>query len=337
MSTSGKTSVTSSFTLTPVSNASMATFSNNTLASFTNLQPSVVELNRSGGLWEVALLEISWPGTILNVTEGVLETASSLDLDEDDSISSSSGENSLEYESFGEEEGEGENNDDNNNNIEGGDTDTEIKEEETEYKNPPQKFFASVNENLIEPRKAAFLSVISRDKRLPLNCRKASTSIKKSPKISRYYLKPGYFSTIDGLLDKVCQKAFKTKNKNSWPFSWTVRTHDQSLRLAPRQSDQDSKQHETKIDDSTTNADNYYATEDDDDANGERPPVASIRLISSDMQNILGTKCLRWAEAKDEDGGGGGGSSMKSRRRRILLSGCRGRRNLHLRNGQLIL
>ena len=236
MSTSGKTSVTSSFTLTLVSNASMATFSNNTLASFTNLQPSVVELNRSGGLWEVALLEISWPGTILNVTEGVLETASSLDLDEDDSISSSSGrsrsnseENSLEYESFGEEEeGEGENNDNNNNNIEGGDTDTEIKEEETEYRNPPQKFSASVNENLIEPRKAAFLSVISRDKRLPFNWRKASTSIKKSPKISRYYLKPGYYSTIDDLLDKVCQKAFKTKNKNSWPFSWTVRTHDQS-------------------------------------------------------------------------------------------------------------
>ena len=29
------------------------------------------------------------------------------------------------------------------------------------------------------------------------------------------------------------------------------------------------------------------------------------------MQNILGTKCLRWAEAKEEYGGGGGGSSMK--------------------------
>ena len=255
----------------------------------------------------MALLEISWPGTILNVTEGVLETASSLDLDEGDSISSSSGrsrsnseENSLEYESFEEEEGEGENNDDNNNNIEGGDTDTEIKEEETEYRNPPQKFSASVNENLIEPRKSAFLSVISRDKRLPFNWRKASTSIKKSPKISRYYLKPGYYSTIDDLLDKVCQKACKTKNKNSWPFS-----HGPLGLL-------DSKQHETKIDDSTTNADNFYANEDDDDANGEIPPVASIRLISSDMQNILGTKCLRWAEAKEEeDGGGGGGSSMK--------------------------
>ena len=110
------------------------------------------------------------------------------------------------------------------------------------------------------------------------------------------------------MLDKVCQKAFKTKNENSWPFLWTVRTHDQSLKLAPRrQNDQNSKQHENKTDDST-NADNYYANDDhdddddddDDDANGERPPVASIQLISSDMQNILGTNCLRWAEARKE-------------------------------------
>ena len=41
--------------------------------------------------------------------------------------------------------------------------------------------------------------------------------------------------------------------------------------------------------------------------------LASIRLISSDMQNILGTKCLTWAEAKEDVGGDdGGGSSMKS-------------------------
>ena len=158
------------------------------MASFPNLQPSVVELNRSGGFWELALLKISWPGIKLNVTEGVLETTNSLDLDEDHSISSSrssrsnSEGNSLEYESCGEEEGEGENNDDNN--IEGEDTDTEIKEEEkTEYRNLPQIFSASQNKNLVEPRKAANLSLISRDKRLPFNWRKAS-SIKKSPKIS---------------------------------------------------------------------------------------------------------------------------------------------------------
>ena len=213
----------------------------------------------------MALLEISWPGTILNVTEGVLETTNSLDLDEDDSISSgrsrsSSEENSLEYESFGEEE-EGE-----------GKTDTEIKEEATEYRNVLQNFSASRKKNLIEPRKAAILSVISRDKRLPFNWRTTASSIKKSPKISRYFLNPGYYSTIDDLLNKVCEKAFKTKNKNSWPFSWTVRTHDQSLKLAPRrESDQDSKQHETKIDDSTTNADDYYANDDERPSDDERP------------------------------------------------------------------
>ena len=42
--------------------------------------------------------------------------------------------------------------------------------------------------------------------------------------------------------------------------------------------------------------------------NDGRCSVASIRLISSDLQNILGTKPLRWAEAEEKEDGG---SSMK--------------------------
>ena len=132
----------------------------------------------------------------------------SLDLDEDDSISSgrsrsNSEENRLEYESFGEEE-EGE-----------GNTDTEIKEEATEYRNVPQNFSAS-RKNLIEPRKAAILSVLSRDKRLPFNWRTTASSIKKSPKFSRYFLKPGYYSTICSI--KFVRKRSKQKIKTPGPF-----------------------------------------------------------------------------------------------------------------------
>ena len=72
-----------------------------------------------------------------------------------------------------------------------------------------------------------------------------------------------------------------------------------------------------------------------EDANGERPPVVSIRLISSDMQNILGTKCLRWAEAKEEEDGADGSSMKESSSDSVeWLSRSP---NLHLRNGQLIL
>ena len=108
--------------------------------------------------------------------------------------SRNSEENSLEYENFGEEEGEGVE----NNEIEE-DTDTKIKEA-IEYRNRPQQFSAATkNKHVIEPSKAAILSVISRDKQLPFNWRKAS-NIKKSHKLSRYFLKPGYYSTICSIM-----------------------------------------------------------------------------------------------------------------------------------------
>ena len=46
----------------------MPTFPDNTLAKFTTLLPQSLVLN---GTWEVALVELSWPGLIENVTEGL--------------------------------------------------------------------------------------------------------------------------------------------------------------------------------------------------------------------------------------------------------------------------
>ena len=57
-----------SFTINLVSNATMSTFPDNTLAKFTTLLPQSVVIH---GTWEVALVDLSWPGLIENVTKGL--------------------------------------------------------------------------------------------------------------------------------------------------------------------------------------------------------------------------------------------------------------------------
>lgn len=58
---------TETFIVNLVSNASMSTFPDNTLADFSTLLPNSLNLS---GSWEVAIVEISWPDSIQNVTEG---------------------------------------------------------------------------------------------------------------------------------------------------------------------------------------------------------------------------------------------------------------------------
>ena len=55
------------FTSNLVSNASMTTFPESSLAQFTTLLPEAMQLQ---GTWEVAVVEISWSNLIKNVTEG---------------------------------------------------------------------------------------------------------------------------------------------------------------------------------------------------------------------------------------------------------------------------
>ena len=57
-----------SFTINLVSNASMSTLPDNTLTKFTTLLPQSLVFH---GTWEVALVELSWPVLIENVTEGL--------------------------------------------------------------------------------------------------------------------------------------------------------------------------------------------------------------------------------------------------------------------------
>ena len=62
-------------TLNLISNASMQTIPGNKLSSFTTLQPTPMTLS---GDWQVALLEISWPALVCNVTEGKITVSKSV-------------------------------------------------------------------------------------------------------------------------------------------------------------------------------------------------------------------------------------------------------------------
>ena len=55
------------FTLKLISNGSMEAIPGNILSSFTTVPPTPVTLS---GDWQVALLTISWPAMVCNVTEG---------------------------------------------------------------------------------------------------------------------------------------------------------------------------------------------------------------------------------------------------------------------------
>ena len=81
MSSSPSSASSSSFTVNLVSNSSMSIFSKNTLANFTTLLPNPIELPRSdgrtNGSWQVALLEISWPAKVQNVSQGVIKVVES--------------------------------------------------------------------------------------------------------------------------------------------------------------------------------------------------------------------------------------------------------------------
>ena len=76
------------FTKNLISSSSTNTYPGNTMASFTNLLPKTIDLNKKFGRWQVALLEISWPAKFENVTQGIIEPnrdkSESFDDDDDD-------------------------------------------------------------------------------------------------------------------------------------------------------------------------------------------------------------------------------------------------------------
>ena len=61
------------FTINLVSNASTETYPGNSMAAFRNLLHKPIDLIKTFGTWQVALLEISWPAKFKNVTQGFIE------------------------------------------------------------------------------------------------------------------------------------------------------------------------------------------------------------------------------------------------------------------------
>ena len=75
------------FTINLVSNASMATFADNTLADCTTLLPDQLNLT---GFWEVALAEIAWPVAKQNITSGHFKYRVAPEEHDDNNMSGSS-------------------------------------------------------------------------------------------------------------------------------------------------------------------------------------------------------------------------------------------------------
>ena len=214
MSITGMRQSTTGFTLNLISNASMETYEQNTLARFTNLLPNVIELNKSMGTWQVALLEISWPSTIKNITDGRFETDACNGVDDSDDFSNG------DFESMDEEE-----------------------EEEAKVKQENNDELYSV----IQKRQETLLGsgTISRDNHSSsLNWSRddeeenaSLNDYSESDEVSSYIsyrlaqVRTGRYSSVDDPMSELCCKAFNTKEAGRWPLSWNIRKEDQRLEI----------------------------------------------------------------------------------------------------------
>ena len=234
------------FTLNLISNASMETYEQNTLARFTNLLPNVNELNKSLGTWQVALLEISWPSTIKNVTDGTFETnaAAAAFNDDDDSRNLSNDD----FESMDEEE--------------------EIKQENlsSQQASPPTVVLQQKQQLLLGAGGA--ISCDNHSSLLSWSSDDEDDDSDESGEgsIRRDQISAGRYNSVDDLMTELCQKAFNTTTCR-WPFSWTVRKENQRLEIHAGDNKEPSAQN--------------------------NPSLPFIRLVSDDLQNILGVNTLR--------------------------------------------
>ena len=91
-------------------------------------------------------------------------------------------------------------------------------------------------------------------------------------------------------MQKIFAKSFRTKQENDWPIRWCISSHTQKLKLLSNSGQKDQA--------STGNEDGFMtaasSSEDKltEDETEQRSPT-SIKLISPDLQNILGTHILK--------------------------------------------
>ena len=216
------------FTINLVSNASTETYPGNSMAAFTNLLPKPIDLNKTFGTWQVALLEISWPAKFKNVTHGFIEPH----MDKTDS--------------------------------------------------------SSDDEEPIEPTSAEelFTDIGRRRRRRPADRKQYHLRKKANLKCK---IDTGFYPTIENLM-QIFAKSFRTKQENDWPIIWCISSHTQKLKLLSNSGQKDQT--------STGNKEGFMtaasSSEDKltEDETEKRSPT-SIKLLSPDLQNILGTHILK--------------------------------------------
>lgn len=250
----------STFTVNLVSNCSMATYPENSLAHFTNLLPNPIELDRTGGgCWQVALLEISWPSVVHNVTDGRIEVILSDDDDDDQEE---------------QEEEDNENTDDtaaasSNNESDGGDDDDDerdttfqsVGDDDDEDEDEINKEVEAKDE--IIPKESIQLSgVISRRRRRPNRVKKNGGGRRKKREIRD--LSQGFYGTPHEVLQSVFQLAFRSSDESAWPLCWSVDPRSQKVKISKNPLSAAASQ-----------------------------STPEIRLLSQDLRNILGTETLQ--------------------------------------------
>ena len=190
----------------------------------------------------MALLEISWPSTIKNVTDGTFETnAAAFNDDDDDSSDDLTNDD---FESMDEEE--------------------EIKQENLSLQ--------QASHSVIQQKQQLLLGAgtISRDNHSSLlnwSSDEESDNDSESGEGSnrRDQISAGRYNSLDDLMMELCQKAFNTTRR--WPISWTVRRENQRLEIHAAENKEPSAQNNPSL-------------------------LPFIRLVSADLQNILGVTTL---------------------------------------------
>ena len=229
-----------SFTINLISNSSTNTYPGKTIASFTNLLPKTIDLNKKFGRWQVALLKISWPAEIQNVTEGLLET------------------------NHGESESSDDDNDDHDDD----------------------------GDKVIEPTSADALYVdIGRHRRRPTGATESPAKIFNL----RCTIDTGYYPSIDHLMRKIFDKSFRSRHETDWPYNWCTSSYSQKLKILALGHQKDDFQSTENEEDGFLTAASSSEDEGQQTWNGTTPfeTPSSIELISSDLQNILGTDILK--------------------------------------------
>ena len=137
----------------------------------------------------------------------------------------------------------------------------------------------------IEPTSADELYVGIGRRRRHHGTTNAATTFQKARNL-RIKIEAGYYPTLDHLMTKIFSKSFGSK-REFWPLKWSVSSHSQKLKLLST----DNMSGILSTEDYQTATSEGEQTEGDESNRAKGP--SSIELLSTELQNILGTSLLK--------------------------------------------